>query len=837
MRKIRRTVAIALCGVLAIGMLVMSGSTREAQAAEFYPVPASGVYTIDGRGYGHGHGMSQWGAQGAAQSGLDASQILDFYYPGTNRQSIGNPALRVKVWTPAGTLRVDATAGQPMTVKDLATGKTKTGPATAYRVVTAGNGQRVDVYSSSRWTEFALAAPGSNFAGPISFSTPDGVTVFSANQSTARNYRGSVQVVRTAADRSTAVNHVTMEDYLKGVVPRESPASFRPAALQAQAVAARSYAWYDVAVASGGAWDLCDTTACQVYAGRKELKNGSWTSVEQKSTNDAIGVTAGLAVYYNGSPAFTQFSASNGGSASAGSKPYLKSFADPYDGIPSGNTHHDWTASLSADALQKSYPQLGTLSGIRVLSRSGVGEWGGYITSMELVGNKATVAVSARLGLKSTYWRPREVSSPFGDLNSATVSGGTVRLTGWTIDPDTSASTQVHVYVGSQWGGAATASVSRPDVAAVYPDKGAAHGFDISVKAGPGIHQICVYGINLGAGTSNSRIGCASVDMGKAPIGRLDQAVLSAGQLRLVGWAVDPDTADPVDVHVYVNGRYVRALTASVGRPDVGRAYPASGSRHGFDTTVALTPGTNKVCVFGLDIPTRTGNPQLGCATVTSGAPPVGDLNSATVSGSNVRLVGWTLDPDTPNSIPVHVYVDGRIAKVATAAVPRADIGRAYPAHGSRHGYDVTVGLTPGRHSVCVYAIDAVGGQKNPLLRCARVTVGGAAVATGQLPVGNIDSATVNGRTVTLVGWALDRDLPTRSIGVHVYVDGRYTRALTASVRRGDIAAAFPNAGSAHGWSTALMMAPGNHRVCAYGINVGGGSSNPLLRCVDVRVP
>jgi hypothetical protein len=396
----------------------------------------------------------------------------------------------------------------------------------------------------------------------------------------------------------------------------------------------------------------------------------------------------------------------------------------------------------------------------------------------------------------------------------------------------------VHVYVGSQWAGAATASVSRPDVAAAYPGKGAAHGFDLTVTAGPGTHQICVYGINLGAGTSNSRIGCSSVDMGEAPIGRLDKAVLTAGQLRLAGWALDQDTpTDPVDVHVYVNGRIVRNLSASLGRPDVAQAYPPAGSRHGFDTTIALTPGTSKVCVFGMDIPTRTGNPQLGCATVTFGAPPVGDLNSATVSGGNVRLVGWALDPDTVDSIPVHVYVDGKIAKVVTAGVARPDIGRAYPANGSRHGYDVTVALTAGRHSVCVYAIDAVGGRKNPLLRCATVTVGAVAAPAGQVPIGNIDSATAGSGGVTVVGWALDRDLPTQSIQVHVYVDGRYTRALPASVRRADIASAYPDAGSAHGFSTVLGMASGSHRVCAYGINVGGGSSNPLLRCVDVRVP
>jgi SpoIID/LytB domain protein len=845
MRRVRKTIGAAVAAVVGATLMTLTlvGSSDPAQAAEFYPVPSSGVYTIDGRGYGHGHGMSQWGSQGAALAGKNVNEILAFYYPGTTQQTPTIPGLRVQLTaTPSGDMRVDSTnAGQPVTITDRASGASVTTTASVFRVITTGTTMRVYYNRMPGWAEVLLGAPGSDFAGPISFSTPDGVTVWdnkwisSPGTATASNYRGSVHVVRTSSGISTAVNHVSMEDYLRGVVPKESPPSWEPAALQAQAVAARSYAWYDVAVASGGAWDLCDTTACQVYGGRKKwsVSSGTWTTQEHSRTNAAVDATAGRVLYYNGSPAFTQFSASNGGAGSAGSQPYLRNFVDPYDGT-AGNPNHTWTTTLSADYLQSRYPGIGTLSGIRVLSRSGLGDWGGYITSMELVGSNGTLAVSARLNLKSTYWRPRDVSSPFGDLNSVTVgAGGAVRLTGWTIDPDTPASTEVHVYVGSAWGGRALASVSRPDVGAVYPDKGNNHGFDITVRAGPGIQRICAYAINLGAGTTNTRIGCEDVDMGAAPIGSLDSATLSVGQLRLTGWTVDPDTTDPVEVHVQVNGRFRQSVVANLSRPDVGRAYPAAGSLHGYDTTVALTPGTNAVCVYAIDDPTRTGNPRLGCRTVTYGAVPVGDLNSATVSGASARLVGWALDPDTADSIPVHVYVDGRLAKVATANVSRPDVGRAFPAHGSRHGFDVTVGLATGRHTVCVYGIDVAGGQRNPQLRCAAVTV----TATGNLPTGNIDSSSVSGNVVTVGGWAFDRDLPAQSLQVHLYVDGRWTRAVTANGRRTDVGAAFPGVGSFHGFSAPLAMAPGTHRVCAYGINVGGGSTNPRLRCIDVRIP
>ncbi|MET0764896.1 MAG: SpoIID/LytB domain-containing protein [Blastococcus sp.] len=841
MRAVRKALSSVVVAVLGLTLLTVTlvGSSDEAQAAEFYPVPSSGVYTIDGRGYGHGHGLSQWGAQGAALKGLTASEILAFYYPGTDQHDIGNKTLRVQLSaTQSSVVRVDSTEGKGMTVMDVATKATKTGPATAYRVVTTGNSQRVEIKNGSgQWVEFPLAAPGSSFAGPISFSTADGVTVFNAGSSSiARNYRGSARVVRTSSGQSVAVNHVSMENYLKGVVPKESPPSWKAAALQAQAVAARSYAWYDVAVASGRAWDLCDTTACQVYGGRKLLSNAKWTAQEAESTNDAVDRTAGIALYYNGSPAFTQFSASNGGAGSAGNKPYLTNFVDPYDGT-SGNPNHTWTSSLSADYLQARYPQIGTLSGIRVISRSGLGDWGGYITALELVGDKQTIAVSARMNMKSTYWRPRDVSNPFGDLNSVTVSGGDIRLTGWSIDPDTAKPTEVHVYVGSAWGGRAVASVDRPDVAAVYPAKGAAHGYDLTVRAGPGTHRVCVYAINLGAGSSNSRIGCSDVDMGKAPIGSLDKATLTAGKLRLVGWSIDPDTTAPVAVQVQVNGRLTSKVTADVSRYDVGRAYPASGSRHGYDTTVGLSASKNTVCVFAIDTPTGAGNTKIGCTTVTFGAPPVGDINSVTVSGSAARVVGWALDPDTADSIEVHVYVDGKNSKVATAAVARADIARAYPAHGSRHGFDVTLKLTAGKHSVCLYGIDVPGGGRSPQLKCSSVTVRSTSSSTATVPIGTIDSAKVDGRTVTLRGWALDRDLPATRLQVHIYVDGRWTRAVTASERRVDVGAAYPGVGAFHGWTTQLGMSSGKHRVCAYGINVGGGSTNPLLRCVDVRVP
>ena len=93
------------------------------------------------------------------------------------------------------------------------------------------------------------------------------------------------------------------------------PASWSPAAVQAQAIAARTYAAYERAHPLTDTYQICDTTSCQVYGGY---------SSEHPDSNAAIAATAGKIQTYGGDPAFTQFSSSSGGWTSAGSVPYLR---------------------------------------------------------------------------------------------------------------------------------------------------------------------------------------------------------------------------------------------------------------------------------------------------------------------------------------------------------------------------------------------------------------------------------------------------------------------------------------------------------------------------------
>src|SRR3954469_7060529 len=111
MRRRARLVVLALVGLLLAGTAgFVSGDTAEAD--EWFPVPPGRVYTIDGHGFGHGHGMSQRGAQGAASKGLSASQILGFYYPGTTQTNVGGPRRRLQLsGTSSSDVRIDSAAG------------------------------------------------------------------------------------------------------------------------------------------------------------------------------------------------------------------------------------------------------------------------------------------------------------------------------------------------------------------------------------------------------------------------------------------------------------------------------------------------------------------------------------------------------------------------------------------------------------------------------------------------------------------------------------------------------------------------------------------------------
>ena len=307
------------------------------------------------------------------------------------------------------------------------------------------------------------------------------------------------------------------------------------------------------------------------------------------------------------------------------------------------------------------------------------------------------------------------------------------------------------------------------------------------------------------------------------PIGSVD--VASGNQLTatVAGWAVDPSSpSTSIDVHIYVNGVGV-ARTANKARADVNGALGIYG-QHGYSEQVALKPGGNNVCVYAIG--TSSGNNALlACRTVIGVVPPVGYVDAMAVSGWNVTVNGWSLDPNSTSvSTPVHLYVNGGFAAATSANLSRPDINSILGVAG-RHGYSISGALNRGANSVCVYAIGVTQGGNNALMQCG--TVQGPVA-----PVGSLDAVTVVGSQVYVAGWAIDRNAPSSSIAVHVYVNNT-GRAIDANKPRADVNAVMGVSGQ-HGYNTTVPLQGGSNQVCVYAIGVAA-NNNTLIGCRGVQ--
>ena len=404
----RRTPSrVAVSGV-ATAVALGLGSTSCADGATSAPairIPNHATLKVAGRGFGHGHGMSQYGAQGAARQGRTAKQIVAFYYPHTTAGHVGG---KVKVLISADTDDNTTVLTAPgLAVHDLGDGSTlrvpTTGPkgkATRWRLSSGASGRTKLSYLTDTWHAWRTLTGDGEFSATKAMS----LVVGSSNVS----YRGVLQS-RTPttgpATKRITVNKVSLEAYVQGVVAREMFASWEQAALRAQAIAARTYASFEARNSTNPRFNLCDTSACQVYGGK---------SAEVASTNEAVAATKGQVRLFHGKPAFTQFSASNGGWLAQGSQPYLVAKKDPFDPW-SGNPYRSWTTKVTSGAVENAFPSLGNLKKIAVTKRDGDGLWGGRVVTMQLVGSAHTLTVSgdtfrSALALRSTWFKLSVVS-------------------------------------------------------------------------------------------------------------------------------------------------------------------------------------------------------------------------------------------------------------------------------------------------------------------------------------------------------------------------------------------------------------------------------------------
>jgi hypothetical protein len=210
-------------------------------------------------------------------------------------------------------------------------------------------------------------------------------------------------------------------------------------------------------------------------------------------------------------------------------------------------------------------------------------------------------------------------------------------------------------------------------------------------------------------------------------VGALDAVDGEGHNLVVRGWALDFDENDPVPIHVYVDDELVASVLADQLRPDIGQAYPGWGDRHGFSIPVEVEPGrSHRICAYALNVGAGSTNELLGCRDVLPRSP-FGAFDEVVGGTEAITARGWAIDPDTPNPIDVHLYVDGQGPTVARADRPRPDVGASHPGYGDDHGFTIELAdVAVGHHEVCVYALN-VGAGEHHLLDCRPVVVTGVA--------------------------------------------------------------------------------------------------------------
>jgi SpoIID/LytB domain protein len=239
-----------------------------------------------------------------------------------------------------------------------------------------------------------------------------------------RTYRGSIGGVMESGVVET-VDTLGLTRYLRSVIPLEMSPSWAAAALQAQAIAARTYAEHAIAHPHASWFDIYGDTRDQAYGG---------LATESGDSNAALKATAGeILETSSGSPILAQFGAADGGWTAAGGESYLPAEQDPYDGLVA-NSAHAWTTTVSAAAVESLAPSIGRLQDLEVTQRDGNGTWGGRVTGIRLVGKNGSAAVDPTtfefdLGLRSTWWRP--TPTPAAPLHLAATSTGTSVTVTW----------------------------------------------------------------------------------------------------------------------------------------------------------------------------------------------------------------------------------------------------------------------------------------------------------------------------------------------------------------------------------------------------------------------
>lgn len=413
---------MACAGAVATAGLIIPTGSEPAQAAP----PAS--FSIAGSGWGHGVGMSQYGAQEMAKAGQSAGTILRFYYPGVTitNQTLGS--IRVQLRQAASVVVRYAGAAGTLTPAGGAAATVAKGTAVTLSV-SGANIVANGVGAAKTARQFNLAWNGAaDCSGYVTVDGSSGSGGYCRGTLTATVIDGKVNLIATMG---------LAREYIYGL--GEVPSSWESAALRAQATASRTYAAKQP-YKSGCNCEVYSDTRSQAYVGRsKETEAGGWGARWVAAVNaDAPTGSIGAMIMYGGSPISANYSAANGGSIEAssdiwgGTLPYSVAKADPWSvaaGVP--DSIKAWKVTKT-QAEMKAIFGLPDVASVAITAKTGGGS-AKTIVAKATNGSAKTITgaetIRNAFGLKSAHFTITAVTAPVGQTTPVTTPFTDIVLT------------------------------------------------------------------------------------------------------------------------------------------------------------------------------------------------------------------------------------------------------------------------------------------------------------------------------------------------------------------------------------------------------------------------
>jgi stage II sporulation protein D len=488
-------VALVLTGALAVHGVSAGTAAAPADAASGAITASGSSFTFRGSGWGHGIGMSQYGARGMADGGATHSQILQHYYTGATVGAGAADAqtdLRVRIAEAVPTLTL--TAGGTTTFDGVGV----VGQGAVVTLTRSGNEVRLSGALTA--TVASLRVRYATSTNPLRVSPPN------------HPYRhGSLLVKPGGTGLRAIIEQLPMGQYLSGL--HEMPFSWPEAALRAQVVAGRTFALKrrDSRRATGADYDVTNTVSDQAYSGVLNETPDNW----YQRWVAAVQQTDGQVIRHGGALIDAVYSSSSGGHTEhseyvwTAALPYLRGKPDPYD-AEGGSPYASWTRTYSGAELG-SWFGVGTVTSVSLLGPFGVSgrvdkatvRVSGTGGTKEMTGNQFRSTVNGRsaqdlLSTKFTVVGAGVVSSrpPAGSLRAAVANGRTIVVSGTASDPDGAPKVRVVSTMGTQ------------RVVRETDPKGGS--FSVSWQGSPGTRRVCVSVVDVPTGTEHS-LGCRDV--------------------------------------------------------------------------------------------------------------------------------------------------------------------------------------------------------------------------------------------------------------------------------------------------------------------------------------